>query len=272
MFEWFKKKAKKGPPTAGGVAMRLQVLKCVAAYSYVTPPREAVETLKSKCSASEAPAFEKKLAEMRNEFWNKARAAGLWEVMSAKECTFAETTCLTMTDRQRMNASWRIESVQILLWALNLIPEIPPYDQDCKPEILKKVPTGSVSAFAAGARLREADVLQKARDLAEFWHWRSRTRELIEDNTELKATPEMSAAGMNSFDDIVRISAKSAFEKRNLPQLINGDFPALGKAYRDLTSDEWSMVQSITLERHFALNWLCGYAPNNEWDETPTDT
>lgn len=29
---------------------------------------------------------------------------------------------------------------------------------------------------------------------------------------------------------------------------------------------------SIIMERHFALNWLCGMAPGNRWDETPTDT
>ncbi len=272
MFNWFKKKAKKGPPTAHDVAMRLQVLKCVAAYSLVTPPREAVDMLKSKCGADELAAFEKKSADMRDEFWGKARAAGLWEAMSENERKFAGTTCITMTDRQRMDASWRVECVQVLLWALGMIPEIPPYDQDCKPGMLKQVPGGSVSAFAAGARLREAAAMGKARDLAEFWHWRSRTRELIEKGTEFKATPEMKAAGMNSLDDIVRISAKAAFEKREIPQLIDGDFPAKGKAYRDLTDQEWSEVKSITMERHFALNWLCGYAPNNDWDETPTDT
>jgi len=26
------------------------------------------------------------------------------------------------------------------------------------------------------------------------------------------------------------------------------------------------------MERHKALNWLCGFAPGNRWDETPTDT
>jgi hypothetical protein len=31
-------------------------------------------------------------------------------------------------------------------------------------------------------------------------------------------------------------------------------------------------VGSITEERHFALNWLCGYAPDNDWDATPTPT
>ena len=43
-------------------------------------------------------------------------------------------------------------------------------------------------------------------------------------------------------------------------------------SYRDLTDEEWSSIRSIAFERHFALNWLCGYAPDNRWDETPTDT
>ena len=53
---------------------------------------------------------------------------------------------------------------------------------------------------------------------------------------------------------------------------IADDFPAKGKAYRDLTAEEWSELRSITAERHYALNWLCGRAPKNKWDETPTDT
>ena len=53
---------------------------------------------------------------------------------------------------------------------------------------------------------------------------------------------------------------------------IHDDFPAKGKAYRDLTADEWSEVRSVCAERHYALNWLCGYAPGNDWDHTPTET
>jgi len=57
-----------------------------------------------------------------------------------------------------------------------------------------------------------------------------------------------------------------------IPTSIDEDFPAFGRAYRDLSSDEWAAVKSIAMERHFALNWLCGYAPENGWDDTPTDT
>jgi hypothetical protein len=53
---------------------------------------------------------------------------------------------------------------------------------------------------------------------------------------------------------------------------VDEDFAVGGKAYRDLSAEEFANVTSITVERHFALNWLCGRAPENRWDETPTAT
>jgi hypothetical protein len=81
----------------------------------------------------------------------------------------------------------------------------------------------------------------------------------------------MQTACVRSYDDIVRFTAKKLDEEGRM-RAIDEDFPAKGKASRELSDDEWSEVRSITMERHIALNWLCGYAPNNEWDETPTDT
>ncbi len=48
--------------------------------------------------------------------------------------------------------------------------------------------------------------------------------------------------------------------------------PAFGKPYREITDQEWGQVRSISLERHRGLNWLCGYAPENRWEKTPTGT
>ena len=54
--------------------------------------------------------------------------------------------------------------------------------------------------------------------------------------------------------------------------MIRDDFAVKGKSYAELSPEEWSEVQSISIERHRALNWLCGYSPHNDWDTTPTDT
>ena len=49
----------------------------------------------------------------------------------------------------------------------------------------------------------------------------------------------MKAAGFGSYDAIVRVTAQKAAEDGTIPSCIDGDFPACGKAYRDLTDDEW---------------------------------
>jgi hypothetical protein len=108
--------------------------------------------------------------------------------------------------------------------------------------------------------------------LAELWHWRSRTRQLIEAGEVYQGGASAAAAGLHTFDDIVRTTSRFAAEEKQIDPPIDEDFPAMGKAYRDLTNNEWNDVRSITVERHLALNWLCGYAPKNAWDETPTDT
>jgi hypothetical protein len=53
-----------------------------------------------------------------------------------------------------------------------------------------------------------------------------------------------------------------------IPEPIDGDFPAFGKAFRELAADEHAAVAATALERLYALNWLCGYA--SDWDSVPT--
>ena len=126
-----------------------------------------------------------------------------------------------------------------------------------------------VAALAASAGLRPPEELEAARSIAEMWHWRSRTRQLLEEG---RPFPPMPGLPFTSWDSVVRFTAPRAAERGSIPTPIDEDFPAFGRAYRDLTADEWSQAHSIALERHRALNWLCGRAPGNRWDETPTDT
>ena len=108
--------------------------------------------------------------------------------------------------------------------------------------------------------------------MAEHWHWRSRTRQLTESGFEIDPDmEEFRKSGFKCLDDIVRFSANQA-DAEGLHPTVDQDFAVNGKAYRDLQPEEWWEVRSITMERHFALNWLCGYAPGNRWDETPTET
>ena len=207
---------------------------------------------------------------IRGEFGGRARdlrsgleSGGLARDMTAAEREFFAAGLTERTDQQYIDSAWATESVGCCVWALGLTPELTPYDNQAATSVLEMVPKVDLPA----PQLRSSAVLEHARAVAELWHWRSRTRQLVESGDPL---PPIS--GDLSLDDIVRMTAEKAAEAGDIPSTVNGDFPAHGKAYRDLSADEYASVSSIALERHRALNWICGRAPENQWDETPTDT
>jgi len=145
------------------------------------------------------------------------------------------------------------------------------YDTLVNHDILQMIPATNIQQLMQTTCLRTSIELKKARELAEIWHWRSRTRQLIQDGESLQPNLQMNGKSIETLDDTVRTTARSCKEK-GIVEVINDDFAVLGKAYRILTLLEWATMRSIVQERHFALNWLCGYAPKNRWDDTPTDT
>ena len=257
------------PPNAPEVAVRALVLRQIVVYAFMAPPRDALEQWKSSWPAEELAQFRKDVIATRDEYWG--RAPELRGYMSPRERELASSTIEDMSAQLQIDAVWRMEALQVLMWALNYVPGLPRYDVEADSDLIKDFPPGGYQDYPSRAILRPWDQIEAARDMAELWHWRSRTRELIEDGDRLPDDPEMRRAGFRTYDDILRFTARQAHSEGRL-QTIDQDFAAHGKAYRDLTDDEWSQVRSITMERHFALNWLCGYAPGNAWDETPTDT
>jgi hypothetical protein len=162
---------------------------------------------------------------------------------------------------------WSLESAAVLMWALGLIADFPSFDNQSDPEILKQIPHEDINKFINNSRLLPEGEIERKRSLAELWHWRSRTRQLI---VEKRVPPQN--LGFDSFEQIIQQVANEAHKQGDLSEVIGNDFLAKEKSYRDLSDDEWSEVRSITIERHRALNWLCGYAKGNQWDKTPTDT
>jgi len=259
-------------PTAGDVAHRVLALEHVTRYAYLTPTRDMMKRVQSNWSARSRAQFARESGSVRDEYWAPALRAGLWRHLSPAEKAFARTTLASMDRQAQMDAGWRIEALQALMWALGLVEALPPYDTQAPEGLLTDLRDAEMRDFALSASLRPEAEVDRARDIAELWHWRSRTRQLIEEGRPLEPDEKMIEAGLRTFDDIVRMTAREASRDGMIPPAIDEDFPAKGKAYRDLTADEWSEVGSITVERHFALNWLCGYAPRNRWDDTPTDT
>lgn len=235
------------------IAKRLVILATLIAIGFL-----GLDVQKGAASEKEAERFRKTVRK-----WLKRE--GLWKELTKREMPYYKTPLRDLGYQYIIDASWRGEALFTLLWCLGWTDQILPYDVQARPRDIPEIiprPGFSTKHFIENAKLRPRKEIEKARDLAELWHWRSRTTQLIKDG--LYDDPE-------ELDEIVRMTAKAAKENGDIPTPIDGDFPAQGKAYRDLSAEEYNLVTSIAMERHFSLNWVCGYSEGG-WDKTPTDT
>ncbi len=176
-----------------------------------------------------------------------------------EDWTPEERRLLERSNRQDVvDATWRGEGLAMLVWALTLQDELPPWDDPV--DALELARTLDLD----GAELREDEELAGALEAARLWHWRARTA-LLEADPDFELPERWS-----SFDQLIAATAMKGYEGGYLPQPRRGDFPAFGKAYRHLGDEERALCLSIAGERHFALAWLNGLS--DDWDATPTDT
>jgi len=259
------------PPTAAEVADRLVALKSCVVYALGAPPRDVVAAMRARAKAEERAQMDEKADEARDAFWTPIYDTPVFEALTPRERELSEATLITMTEEQQIEQSWAVEGMVVLAWALGFVDDLPAWDTQTDPSFLDEVPNPvALARVRAAAKLRPSDEIEAAAATSQLWHWRSRTRELIEGGFALP--DELKKPGIGSLDDVVRLTAAHAFAEGTIEEAIDGDFPARGKAYRALDDDEWHEVRSIAIERHRALCWLLGLAPANNWDETPTET
>jgi Domain of unknown function (DUF4272) len=228
---------------------------CVAAVAMLGAIAAAVEDDEDEMDAGQA---ERYLVESHRWLIRESLA----DALSSRERALIAKPVTEWTPRESTDATWRNESLGVLLWALSALDDMPPYDArfDRLPALVPLL--APTTDFRTAASWRSADAIARARSIAELWHWRARTRKLQE-----RQDPQ---PGGHDLDAIARQAATLAQAEGSIPQPIDGDFPAYGKAYRDLDADEYAAVTSGAVERHYALNWLSGYA--SDWDSVPTDT
>jgi hypothetical protein len=205
-------------------------------------------------------------------FWDSVNSSPIFPYLSLWERQFATKTILTMSLQQHLDGMWRLEAAQILMWALHLLAEVPAPDTQSDIDLPNLEMLNRPTSFLSSVVLRAQSEISRSRNLAELWHWRSRTEELIREGQPLLPDEQMTKQGLRSYQDIVRVAVNAAYESGDIHCVIGDDFGVKGKSYAELSAEEWSEVRSISIERHRALNWLCGHSPNNEWDQTPTDT
>lgn len=240
------------PPSETDVANRAL---CLAAFAALGSAAQDLST--GGASPQDTDSFAKSVRDWLNH-------EGAARHQSRREREAFRRPLDAWSERDFIDASWRTESLGVLLWALSVYDELPPYDAQFE-DVPENVPLlAPVAPFLGAVTLRSADEIARKRDLAELWHWRSRTTQLQADDNFARSNPEL------DLDEIVRETAHAASEEGDIVEPIEEDFPAFGKPYRDLDAEEYAEATSIAMERHFALNWLRGYS--RDWDETPTDT
>jgi len=166
------------------------------------------------------------------------------------------------SDDEVFECVWRSEALTALLWALGMLGAMPAYGKRVEEAVINPhIPAlKPVAPWLESANLRPANDLQAARTAAEFWLWRART-ELAQRRGEEPPPGE-------SYEDAVSRGLEKAAEEGILDEPIDGDIGVEGTPFGELEDAQFADAYSVSLERLFALNWVCGYAEN--WDETPT--
>jgi hypothetical protein len=182
---------------------------------------------------------------------------------SAKERRLFDAPVGGWSERELIDISWTIECLGVFLWALNLVEELPAYDVPFDFRLSEIIAIDSEKKNFAKS-MRPKEVVDHQRDVSELWHWRSvnarfSAGEIVDPSTPIEERMRYALS-----------AAATAHDRGDIPSLIDGDFPAFGKAYKDLDPSERSEMASIARERERAFNWLVGYEWN--WDDVPTDT
>ncbi|MCX7846294.1 MAG: DUF4272 domain-containing protein [Dictyoglomaceae bacterium] len=155
-----------------------------------------------------------------------------------------------------IKAIWKNESLGTLLWALSLIPQIPPYDNLFIPERLIENLTlfRPKEQFLEKVELRSENEIKRERDIAEYWFWRLQI-------FDMEKKDESFSEKMN-IKEIISSVAEKAYLEGYISEPIEGDFPILGKPFKYITLDEYLQISYIIVERYNTLNWLCDYEKN----------
>jgi hypothetical protein len=68
----------------------------------------------------------------------------------------------------------------------------------------------------------------------------------------------------------VKRAARTGLADKLIDRIVDDDLPCGAKPFRALSDAEFADAMSTALERHHALNWLCG--DDRDWDKIRTDT
>ena len=248
---------------------RATVLHFIVVRSSICPPPEIYHQMKENGVADDI--FDSQLIKIFKEIEQKMKDIGVIGNLSPIEKQWMNLPISEYTKYPIIASHWRKESLAMLLWALG-IWEDPEVDVEVTEEKIKEFTPRKLGLFEK-VETRPNDVISRQREKYELWHWRVRTQKLINENYKFEPNQAMIDQGFTSFDAIVRQTTKLSGSDTSLRlNVIDEDFGFLNKPFRELNEQERNQATSIIMERHFALNWICGMSKGNKWDDTPTET
>jgi hypothetical protein len=156
-----------------------------------------------------------------------------------------------------LNATWRLEGLGVLLWALGRC-ELPPYDQLVEPADLYaavRLFDDEAGQLAHEAQLRSEEELQEMAEHLLMFHWRMRDFSLRPQATDFV---ELSQGCWFGTFDITKF------------RIVDRDLAIGEQAIADAPPDEVQRVHSTAMERHLAINWLLGFS--EVYSQTDTST
>jgi hypothetical protein len=219
------------PPSPERVARRALVLAAVAC-------RSGIEV---DAGNAKAEAFREGVVRWADE-------VGLTDEFEPSELALLRTPVGKLHDRQRIDASWRVEGLAVLAWALGRY-ELPPYDVNAD---------GPGAGLAIGfleewkdtvlsaPRLRSADALTALADQLFSLHWRLRQYSLDGAPMNFAEFAPRAWFGPLPLDDL---------------RICEVDLEVRGVPLFRAPEEVWRTVMSIARERQQAANWLEGHEP-----------
>jgi hypothetical protein len=172
-----------------------------------------------------------------------------WEVIQRKVGT--------LDPQSIVNATWRLEGLGVLLWALGRY-ELPPYDQLVDPADLfdaVEMFGDDAGELAREAKLRSEEEIDSLAEHLVMFHWRMRDFSL---RPQAMDFVEFSRNCWIGTFDIARF------------RVVDRDLAIGDRAIASAPADDVDRVHSIAMERHLAVNWLLGYS--EIYSETDTST
>lgn len=186
---------------------------------------------------------------LTNAIYSWAQSLELQSELEPLELKILQTEPGKLEQQETINAVWRFEGVAILAWALGLCT-LPPYDQLVSLDDLNDVfaflkPAETVHALEK-SQLKTIRELEATKLYILGLHWRLR-------EFTLRRRPIDFQRGFKN-------AWRRDLDMSNY-QTIDGDLCICGKRIDNASPSEFDMVLSATMERHLAINWLCGQTP-----------